>query len=137
MRLAIAVLLVAACHTGPEKPAVLRPLEVGQFEGYAIAECKDVPNGHAVRGTREVEEKGEAASDERVEAYRIRYLVPALERVIDVKGWRTGVTCVNSRLVIYVDGKAAYGEALHRVGETLRNNPTDIEVAIAPGPPPK
>ena len=137
MRLAIAVLLLVACHKGPQAPAVLRPLEVGAFDGYAIAVCRDVPKAHAVRGTREVEERGEAASDERVEAYRIRYLEPALERVIDVIGWRVGATCVNSKLVIYVDGAAAYGEALHRVGETLRNNPTDIEVAIALGAPPK
>jgi hypothetical protein len=134
MRLAIVVMLVG-CYNGPKHAMPLRPLEAGEFRGYAISACKDASNGYLVRGTREVEERGEAASDERVEAYRIRYLVPALSKVIEVKGWGTG-TCANSRLVMYVVGANEFGEALHRAGETLRNNPTDIEVAIALGPPP-
>jgi hypothetical protein len=129
----IAFGLVVACAPKPERP--LRPFQAGTFDGYSIEPCKaadGTARGHVVRLTKQVEERGEAASPERVETYRDRYLIPALEDTIRVTGWNTSATCARGGLTLQVDAKQdkAYGEALHRIGETLRDNPTDIEVVL-------
>lgn len=130
MKLAIAGLLalvcLAACH---KKKVVYRPLETGVFAGYKIEDC--ATGGHVVKLATPPDERGEAASRERVDNYKKQYLVPALGKAIDVGGWAYDNTCAASGLTLKTKAAQA-GEALHRIGETLKKNPTDIEVVVVP-----
>jgi hypothetical protein len=130
-RYVLLVLVLVACRTTrtskAPKPA-MRPLEVGTFKGYTISPCAS--GGHVVKLATEPDERGEANNRLMVNQYRDRYLVPKLER-IDIKGWTWDGTCNKSGLTLRVlPGEA--GEALHRIGETLKAHPTDIEVVVVP-----
>lgn len=124
----IAIAVLAACSSKPKAP--LRPLETGTFGKYKIEPCRT--GGHVVKLTREVDERGEAANKKLVEAYRDRYLLPALESAVLIRGWRFDSACGNSGLVLSVSPPNGVGEALHRIGATLAKNPTDIEVTVEP-----
>jgi hypothetical protein len=129
--LAIACVLVglAACH---QKRVLLRPLSTGSFGGYEISECP--AGGHLVKRTGELAEdlRGEVNSRERIENYRDRYMKPALKRIdMEIDGYAfDDKTCAQSKLVLRVEPERSYGEALHRIGETLRGQPTDIDVVL-------
>lgn len=119
------VLLIACGGSKPKTPP--RPLSTGAFGKYKIEPCAS--GGHVVKLTYVVDERGEAANKHLVEAYRDRYLLPKLEDDIDVKGWTFDSTCGASGLTLRVP-ETVRGEVLHRVGETLAKNPTDIEVTV-------
>lgn len=121
----ILCLLVAGCHPKPQ--VVFRPLATGAFGKYKIEACAS--GGHVVKLTYVVDERGEAANHRLVETYRDRYLVPKLEEVLPITGWTFDSTCGASGLTLRVPANAV-GEALHRTGETLAKNPTDIEVTV-------
>ena len=116
----------------------MRPFQVGTFDGYLIEPCETAkgPRGHVVRGTRS-HDPGEAASPERVESYRDKYLLPRLKDTVSITGFASDATCARSGMTIFVDfeGPDRLGEALHVVGEVLRDQPTDIEVVIVRGKP--
>jgi hypothetical protein len=124
MRLAL-VLVLVACGGSPKAP--LRPLATGTFGKYKIEPC--ATGGHAVKLTYEVDERGEAANKLLVQAYRDRYLVPRLKDAVEIQGWAYDSQCVNGGLTVRIN-TPGIGEALHRIGETLAKNPTDIEVTV-------
>lgn len=124
----VVLCLTLGCKKAPSVP--MRPLAVGTFDGYTIAACPG--GGHVVHGTRP-NDPGEANSEERVENFRDKWVIPRLRQVVTVSGFARDSTCAHGGLVIRVDpeDKAnGYGEALHRVGELLREQPTDIEVEL-------
>lgn len=125
MKRAAILLVVVACG-GLDKPP-LRPLAIGTFDRYKIEACA---GGHIVKLTSEPDERGEHRSKELVEKYRDRYLIPALKPAVEVKGWSYDSACGRSGLTLRISPPAGLGEALHRIGETLRKNPTDIEVTV-------
>ncbi len=121
--------LVLACVLGCHNPkVVLRPLATGVFGKYKIEAC-GTSGGHVVKLTYVVDERGEAANHRLVETYRDRYLVTKLEEVMPINGWTFDSKCGASGLTLRVPTKAV-GEALHRSGEVLAKNPTDIEVTV-------
>ncbi len=124
-----AILLVVIASCGRLKTVPLRPLATGTFDRYKIEPCTTA-GGHVVKLTAEPDERGEHRSRERIEKYREQYLMPALKPALDVKGWSFDSTCGRSGLTLRVAPAAGVGEALHRVGETLSKNPTDIEVTV-------
>lgn len=125
MKRLVVVLVLFACGSKPK--VVMRPLAVGTFGKYKIEPC--AAGGHVVKLTREPDERGEAANKHLVVAYRDRYLLPKLKDVVEVKGSTFDSKCGRSGLTLQVVPDAV-GEALHRVGETLSKNPTDIEVTV-------
>jgi hypothetical protein len=134
MKLAIALLLVAGCtFSRRAKNIKYRPLETGTFARYKIEACAS--GGHVVKLAVETDEKGEANSRERVDTYKKRYILPALDHdhAIDLDGWAYDNKCAASGLTLQTNTKHQ-GEALHRIGEVLAKNPTDIEVVVVPGP---
>ena len=129
--LCIAIAL-AACHgRKPKLWGPVRPLEVGTFAGYTIAPCS--AGGHVVKLTTEPDERGEANNPLFVTKYRDRYLLPKLHG-FDIRGWKYDSACAKSGTTLTVP-EAQAGEALHRIGETLKANPTDIEVVVVPSKP--
>ena len=124
MRWILCALVVVSCHG---TKVSLRPLATGAFGKYKITTCAS--GGHVVKLTSEVVERGEAANRKLVESYRDRYLVPRLEEAMPITGWTFDSTCGKSGLTLRVPAKAV-GEALHRSGEVLAKNPTDIEVTV-------
>ena len=131
--IAIAACLLAACtwHRRPKNTAPLRPLETGAFQGYVISDCPK--GGHLVKLDHEPDERGEVNSRERIDNYRHRYLEPALGDAVEVVGWGYESTCARGGLELRTHPDEQ-GEALHRIGETIAANPTDIEVAVVPRP---
>lgn len=128
------VILLAACGlkmTRRPKNMVMRPVEVGTFKGYTIAICES--GGHVVKREHEPSERGEANNPLMVKAYRDRYLVPKLE-ILDLGGWTTDSKCAKSGLTVKLP-EAQAGEALHRIGETIKEHSTDIEVVVVPSKP--
>lgn len=123
------VLLIALIACGSKK-VPLRPLATGTFGKYTIAVCAQ--GGHVVKLVSEPDERGEANNKHLVEKYRDRYLLPRLDEAVDVIGWTFDSSCGKSGLTLKVV-EAGVGEALHRIGETLAKNPTDIEVTVVPG----
>jgi hypothetical protein len=131
-RVVCIVLVLAACHgRKPKLRGPLRPLEVGTFAGYTIAPCE--AGGHVVKLVTEPDERGEANNPHFVIKYRDRYLLPKLVG-FDIKGWKYDSACAKSGTTIEMP-EAQAGEALHRIGETLKANPTDIEVVVVPSKP--
>jgi len=134
MRVLLVLVLVGCTFSRRAKNITYRPVETGVFGGYKIEDC--ATGGHVVKLAKEPDEKGEANSRERVDTYKKRYILPALDHdhAIDLDGWAYDNKCAASGLTLKTNPKHE-GEALHRIGEVLKKNPTDIEVVVVPGPP--
>ena len=131
--LVLAVVVAGCTLTRRAKNIKYRPLATGVFERYKIEDC--ATGGHVVKLAFEPDEKGEANSRERIDTYKKRYIVPALDHdhAIDLDGWAYDNKCAAGGLTLKTHAKHE-GEALHRIGEVLAKNPTDIEVVVVPGP---
>ena len=134
MRVVLVLLLIAGCSFSRRaKNIKYRPVETGVFGKYKIADC--ATGGHVVKLAYEPDEKGEANSRERVDTYKKRYIIPALDHdhAIELAGWAYDNKCAAGGLTLQTEAKHA-GEALHRIGDVLAKNPTDIEVVVVVGP---
>jgi hypothetical protein len=115
----------------PKNKGVLRPVEVGTFKGYTIAPCDS--GGHVVKREHEPDERGEANNPSMVVKYRDQFLIPKVD-FLDLGGWTYDSPCAKSGMTLRVP-EGQVGEALHRIGEVLKAQPTDIEVVVIPSKP--